>query len=159
MSEDLIDRIAGAPAAVLRDSRPEVKAALAANAAVLFGDTPPAALTAAERHAIGLRAAVLAEAPGLAAHHRAGLTLAGTDEALVNAVAAREEEVLDARLGALLAWTDLLTLNPAAGTPEAIRPLRDAGLSSAEIVTAAQIVAHASFQARLLAGLGLLAKE
>jgi len=136
---DVIDEWAGiAPGSRLdglRALRPDVRAATQAyEEAIFIGDS---GLTSGERHAVAMRVAQLNGEAVMVAHHgaRAGAS---------------------ARLPALVAHAEMLTLRPDEATPEAIQALLAAGLAPRDVVMLSQLIAHVNYETRLLAGLRLL---
>ncbi len=93
---------------------------------------------------------------GLAAHYaelaaRAGAT--GATAALADPAFRGEG---DARLCALIAYTDRVSLAPRDTVADDIEGLRAAGLGDADIVRLAQLVAFLAYQIRVVQGLKLM---
>ncbi|MGK4904244.1 CMD domain-containing protein [Streptomyces albus] len=137
---DVIDTVAGTPAA-LRTYRETVYARTqGAHDALLTGGTAGSRLTLPERAALAAHTAELDGAPALAAHYRAlGPAPAPSD-----------------RFTALRRHARLLVLAPSTAGPQDIAALRDAGWSAPDIVTASQLIAFVTYQTRLAAGLRAL---
>ncbi len=157
---DLIDRLAGLAAGsdthALRHQRGKVAVATEGSYRALFDPALPG-LTLAERLAVALYASRLTPSAELAAHYLDRLQQAGADAQTVAAVdGARLDAVADARLRAMLAFTQKLIEKPVEGDRAALLSLPAAGLSTPEVVTLAQLIAFLSYQARLVAGLGAL---
>ncbi len=138
---DVIDDISGITAGsdldTLRALRPDVRAATAGSEAAIFYG--PSGLFEGERHAVAAHVARLHASSLLEARHAA---LADTTSP---------------RLGALLAFADLLTRHTDQASPAAIRALSDAGLAPRDIVMLAQLVAYIAYVARMSVALDLLA--
>lgn len=145
----------GAPLARLRDQRAEVRQTLQGSDRALLRPDDLAGLSRIEREAAALRVAVLNRAVPLYARHRAALRALGLDEHSLRQLEA-PLPALDARLGALVAHVDLLTLRPQDATPASLNALRAEGFSERNIVSLSQLIAYVNFQVRLVAGLQLL---
>jgi len=63
----------------------------------------------------------------------------------------------DARLKAIIRHTDLVTINPKDAVIEDVAALPAAGLDNADIVQLSELIAFVSYQARVVAGLRLMA--
>ena len=162
--QDPIDRLAGiapgSPLARLRAQRPEVARHAAGSFLALLEPDDPGGVSRREREAIALRVAVLTPSPPIAERHRARLRALGADDAALVAIEQFPHgAALAPREAAILRHTDRLTLEPGAATPARIAELKAAGLGPRDIVTIAQLIAYLSFEARVLAGLRLLAEE
>ncbi|MCG5262071.1 carboxymuconolactone decarboxylase [Cupriavidus gilardii] len=157
---DLIDRLAGLAAGsdthALRHRRDKVAVATEGSYRALFDPALPG-LTLTERLAVALYASRLTPSAELAAHYLDRLQQAGADAATVAALdGARLDGVADARLRAMLAFTQKLIEKPVEGDRAALLSLPAAGVSTPEVVTLAQLIAFLSYQARLVAGLRAL---
>jgi uncharacterized peroxidase-related enzyme len=108
-------------------------------------------LSGLERAAIALRVAAWHDEARLVDHYRQLLAASGGEETTIGDVPA------DGRLAALLRHADLLATHPVDARPEHLKALADAGLSVRQVVTTSQLIGYVSFQARILAGLLLLA--
>lgn len=143
---DVVDEAAalrpGSPVWRLRRERPEVLAATQGSHDALLLPPHPGAFTHAERALIARRVAELSGGDALAAHYGA---LAGTG--------APDSP----RFRAMLRHAEMLATNPDQATRADLDALQEAGLSVAEIVTLSQIVALVSHQARVVAGLRMMA--
>ncbi|MFG1784664.1 CMD domain-containing protein [Rhodococcus oryzae] len=150
---DALDRVLGAPLAdavsPLRSARPAVAEHTQRLHDAFFGAPSPNRERLA---AIALRVTVLAAQPTLVEHYSALLP-----PDLVASVTAGT--VADPELAALLRHAELLTLDPAAATREAIGGLRSAGLTEAAIVTASQLIGYVNYQIRLVAGYTLIGES
>jgi alkylhydroperoxidase domain protein/CMD domain protein len=168
---DVLDTLAaidaGSPLAALRRRRPDATVHTEGAHRALFVPVDPGGAGATERAAVALRVAAWHEEPRLAAHYRRLLTASGEGGgALADAVvagvpgggtAALTDGPLAARLRAELDHADLLTTRPADARPEHLAALAAAGLTERDVVTVSQVIGYVSFQARVLAGLLLLA--
>lgn len=74
-------------------------------------------------------------------------------------VPAADRAVLGAPLAAVLEYAHLLLLHPRDARPETIEELVHTGWDRAQVVTWSQLVSFLAFQARLVAGLDVLAGE
>ena len=63
----------------------------------------------------------------------------------------------DASLKAIIRHTDLVTINPKDAVIEDVAALPAAGLDNADIVQLSELIAFVSYQARVVAGLRLVA--
>jgi len=119
----------------LRGLRPDVRAATQAYEEAIFNGE--SGLSSDERHAVAMHVAELNGEAVMATHHR---TRSGES----------------ARLPALLAHAEMLTMRPDQATPEAIQALLAIGLAPRDVVMLSQLIAHVNYETRLLAGLRLL---
>ena len=93
----------------------------------------------------------------LTAQYRGQLQALGLDETVHTAVDSGAIGTLeDARLRVVLGFTRTLIESPVNGDQVALQALQHEGLSTAEIVVLAQLIAFLSYQVRLAAGLGAL---
>lgn len=150
--------------AMLRAQRPEAATHAQGSYAALFDPAEVVGLTGVERLAVALRVAGIHAAAEAAAHYRQRLADAGAAPEIVAVAelgagsdsAGRTESAVPARLPALLRHADLLSTRPVEAGPDDLQVLADAGLSTREIVTLAQIIAFVSFQVRVVAGLRVI---
>ncbi|RMV27783.1 hypothetical protein ALP14_01174, partial [Pseudomonas amygdali pv. myricae] len=75
---------------------------------------------------------------------------------LADVSASRIDLLEDPRLAAILRFTRTLIESPVHGDQSALQALQHEGLSTAEIVVLAQLIAFLSYQVRLAAGLDAL---
>jgi CMD domain protein len=153
---DVIARVQpGSPAARLRARRPDLTRFSQASYGSLFEPVSDEGLSLRERFVVALRIALAEGDDDLAAWYRERLLTDGgtahTTEA-VHAFPAASPE-LSAREVALLRHADLLTTRPTEADRPDIAALRDAGLTTREIVTLSQLIAFVAFQVRVLATL------
>jgi CMD domain protein len=149
----------GSPLAALRAKRPEIVRATQESYLAIFEPEDDSQLSRSEREAIAVWVATLSKAPSVAEWHRERLLLSGPAGQRLSAVGASLEELdLSSRERALLRHAELLTLRPATAQGADIRVLEAAGVSSAGIVTLAQLVAFLSFEIRTIATLRAIAE-
>jgi CMD domain protein len=139
----------------LRQQRADIARFSQASYEALLEPADPAGISRDERDLIALRSALLAPSALLAEHYRVRLRTRGVDEAQI-AVAERQSDAATPRLARLLAFTDLLSSEPRRATPADSAALTEAGFSTRDVVTVAQLIAFVSYQARLIAGLRAL---
>ena len=97
---------------------------------------------------------MLAPSALLAEHYRGRLREEGGTDAQISAVEHFPEgDGLSARERLLIQFTDLLSVDPTAATPDNVAGLLANDLSTRDIVTVAQLISFVSYQARVLAGL------
>lgn len=107
-----------------------------------------------ERAALAARMAALWKADELAAHYN-GL-LENADAATRALADPAENGQGDARLAAILAHVDLVTLSPKEATRGNIEALAAVGLDDRDIVTLAGLIAFVNYQVLVVAGLKML---
>jgi CMD domain protein len=161
---DLLDQLAAiqpdSPLAQLRGQRPDVARYTQGSYLALLEPTDPTGVSRLERELIALRVAVLNTSQPLIDFHRQRLAeLRATTTQIAAAERAPVEDGLTPRQAAILRHVDLVTTEPRAATPVQLAELQAHGLSTADIVILAQLIAFLNFQVRLLAGLQLLAEE
>jgi alkylhydroperoxidase domain protein/CMD domain protein len=163
---DVLDKLAGigpsSPVLALRQLRLEATAHAQGSYEALFQPADPGGVGSVERAAVALRVAARHDDGRLVAHYRQLLLSAGEGgEELAGAIVAGVADTggghLAARLRAELDHADLLATHPVDARPEHLAALTAAGLAVRDIVTVSQLIAFVSFQARVLAGLLLLA--
>ena len=115
----------------------------------------PGGLSHAERAALAARVARLSGDETLAAHY-AGLMGDTPSPSLAAIADPAKDAVGDARLAALVAYTDLVTTRPRDAEAADIESLKRAGLADADIVRLAELVAFLAYQVRLVHGLRLM---
>jgi len=148
----------GSPLAALRAQRPEAALHAQGSYVALFDPAQAGGLTPLERFLVALRVAALHAAAPAVAHYRLRLANAGASAEIVSAAesVSASESGVSPRAQAILRHADLLATRPAGARPDDLQALADAGLSTAAIVTLAQIIAFVSFQVRVLRALQLL---
>ena len=143
---DLIDSLVGPTVAALRAQRPDFVRHTQGYHDVLLAPAAPGGLSPAERALVALTVAERIGHPGLAAHYRALL--------------ARQPAPAETpRCAAILAHVERVATRPGSAGKADLARLQEAGLAVAGIVTLSHIVAFVSYQARVAAGLALLAGE
>ncbi|CAM2185423.1 CMD domain protein [Paraburkholderia sacchari] len=157
---DLVDRLVGlAPGSAtqaLRHRRDKVAVATQQSYDALF-DPALEGLTLAERLLVACYASRLTPSATLFAHYREALERHGVDPVARAAVeTGTPDDLADARLRAILAFTRTLIENPVAGDKAALATLPAAGLTTPAVVTLAQLIAFLSYQTRVVAGLQAL---
>ena len=157
ITQDTIDRVVGlAPGQrthTIRHQRAKVVAATQGSEQALF-DPALAGLTLRERLCVALYACRLTPSEALARQYAARLVTAGADAPLIAEVSRGSLTLAgQPRLLAMLNFTHALITEPVKADQAALLALKDAGLSTPEIVTLAQLIAFISYQVRLAAGL------
>jgi uncharacterized protein YciW len=114
----------------------------------------PGGLSHGERAALCCRMARLNREEGLAAHFLA--LMAGVSAATAQLADPGFDGGDDARLGAFLRHTDLVTTDAKGVVAGDIAALKDAGVSEDDIVRLSELVAFISYQIRLTIGLRLM---
>lgn len=159
---DTIDQVAGlAPgsaAHATRHQRDKVATATQGCEDALFGAELPGSLTQAERLALAHDIARVSGLPALAAHYRAGLQPQALTPALQALIDTPDAAVADARLQAIVHFVRTLATHPAESDQAALLALPAAGLSVPDTVLLAQLVGFVTYQLRVVAGVGALAK-
>ncbi len=111
-------------------------------------------LTLIERLLAALLACQLTPALELAKVYQSRLESNGADPLTIRLVAQAElSQITDVRLKAILTFTHTLIIDPIRADKHALIALQQAGLSTPEVVTLAQLIAFVSYQVRLAAGL------
>ena len=158
---DLLDRLLdiqpGTPLHAVRHAREKVASATQGSQDLFFDPELENNLSLSERLWGAYYAARLTPQATLTAHYLEQLQVLGVDELVRAAVDCGAIETLnDARLRAILSFTRTLIESPVHGDQAALQALQHEGLSTAEIVVLAQLIAFLSYQVRLAAGLGAL---
>ncbi len=90
-------------------------------------------------------------------HHRRGLRRLLKDDALLARIDTDiKTSGLDSRRLAILAYAGKLTRSPEAMTAEDLEPMRDTGLSDADILAVAEVTAYYAYVNRIADGLGVV---
>lgn len=157
MTLDLIDALSplSADSAVyaVRHQRDKVVAGSQGSHEAIF-DPALAGPTLAERLLAAHLIARLAGSEALQAHYRAQLLALPALSAAEQA--ALEGKTVEGRLQAILTFTRTLAERPVEGDQAALLKLPAAGLSTAEVVALAQLIAYVAYQLRVVAGLQAL---
>ncbi len=150
---DLIDTLLELSPDGVRHTRSKVLAATQGSYDLFFDPALAGGLSLQERLLVALHACHLTPQPLLSEHYQQQLQALGDAELGVQAVLANDLSGLPTRLAAILRFTGTLIEAPVEGDRQALERLHEAGLSTPEIVTLAQLVAFLSYQVRLAAGL------
>lgn len=152
--DTLLEITAGSAVHEARQFRHKVLAATQSSYELFFAAHLADGLSQAERLLVAYHACLLTPQPLLAAHYLERLQAIGVAAEQLSAVASGAIEALgEPRLQAVLAFTGTLIQAPVEGDRHALAALHEAGLSTPEIVTLAQLVAFMSYQVRLASGL------
>ena len=154
---DTVDRLVGLTASdqtyQVRHQRDKVVAATQGSENGLF-DPALEGLTVTERLYVALFACVLTPAPELVREYTERLIAQGADAEMMDFVTAGAlENIQSPRLHTILKFTHTLITDPVKADRHALLALPQAGLSTPEVVTLAQLIAFVSYQVRLVAGL------
>jgi uncharacterized protein YciW len=143
---DLVDTVVGDPAiAALRRQRQDFVRYTQGSHDALIAPAEPGGVSLHERAAIALRVATIERDAALTAHYQAQLKRAGGEPS--------------PRLAKILEHVSLIAQSPGSATHERVDALRGAGLAPRDVVVVTQIVAFASYQIRVVAGLRALSGE
>lgn len=156
-NHDTVDRVVGfatdSPTRAVRHARAKVVNATQGSEDALFDPALPG-LTLQERLLVALLACALVPAKALAEEYRSRLAATGAGPGLIDAAGRGEiPPTADARLSAILRFAHTLTTDPVKADKAALLRLKDAGLTTPEVVTLAQLIAFVSYQTRVVAGL------
>ncbi len=155
---DVVTKQAGVVAGDAADAallaRAEIVAMTQATHDAALQPKEPGGLSHAVRAALACRIARLNADAGLAAHYEALMREAGAsqDERRIADPAVKGE----GRIGALIAYTDLVSKAPKDTAPGDIEALKQAGVGDADIVRLAELNAFLAYQVRVIAGLKLM---
>lgn len=158
---DVIDTVLGldpsSPLLALRERRARLKHLTQTSYAAALRPAEPRNFSYAMRAALAARMATLWKSTELTAHYKAKLAEEGPGPEL-DAIADPSAEPApgDARLAAILAHVDLVTLTPRDATRADIEKLQAAGLDDRDIVTLAGLIAFVNYQVLVVAGLKML---
>jgi uncharacterized protein YciW len=140
----------------VRHQRDKVVAATQKSEEGLFDPTLPG-LTLIERLLVALLACTLTPSELCAAEYHQRLVHLKVEQNLLDLVKRGEiEQVTDARLRAMLTFSRTLITDPVNADQAALKALPQAGLSTPEVVTLAQLIAFVSYQVRVVAGLNAM---
>ena len=155
--DDVIVRLAGiAPGSAVQaalQARADVVAMTSKAAAASLLPEEPGGLSHDERAALAVRVARLHEESGLADHYAKLMERAGATAALADPAFKGDG---DARLAAVIAYVDLVSLAPKDTVAGDIAALQAAGIGDADIVRLAELAAFLAYQLRVVAGLRLM---
>ena len=157
---DVIDTVLGLDRfpdlKALREQRDKLKHLTQTSYEAALRPAEPRNFSYALRAALAARMAALWKSQELAAHYRAILESEEGREALGALADPASGAVDDARLAAILAHVDLVTLSPKDATRGNIEKLAAAGLDDRDIVTLAGLIAFVNYQVLVTAGLKML---
>ncbi|WP_163017446.1 CMD domain-containing protein [Pseudomonas viridiflava] len=155
--DSLLNIAPGSPVHQIRHAREKVASATQGSQNLFFDPALDNDLSLSERLWVAYYAVRLGEQATLTAHYLKQLQALGTKASVLADVDAGAIDVLDdARLAAILRFTRTLIESPVHGDQAALLTLQHEGLSTAEIVVLAQLIAFMSYQVRLAAGLAAL---
>ena len=157
---DTIDRLIGlavdTPLHAVRHARDKVAVATQGSENSLL-DPQLEGLTLAERLLVALLGASLTPSQVLVQEYQNRLAAEGVSQELTASVAEqRLDQISDPRLSAILRFTHTLITDPIRADKKFLLKLKEAGLSTPEVVTLAQLSAFMSYQVRLAAGLAAM---
>ena len=145
----------GSELAEVIETRADILALTQATEEAVLNPKLPGGIAAAERAAFACRMARLSKEDGLAAHYE-GLVPSGTEDVTRKIAEIAFNGTGDRRLTALIRHVDLVTREPKAATKQDIDALREAGISEADIVRLAELIAFINYQIRVVAGVRLM---
>lgn len=155
--DDLLGLTSGTHLHRVRHAREKVLAATQGSHEQFFDPQLENNLALSERLLVAYYASRLTPNQVLVDHYLQQLQALDVAPALIAAIDSGAMERLEnSRLQAILVFTRTLIERPVEGDQQALHVLQDAGLSTAEIVVLAQLIAFLSYQVRLAAGLGAL---
>lgn len=158
-SVNIIERLVNAPpgsalAAAMHQRAEILRLSQASHDAVVL-PKEPGGLSHGERAALAERIARLNLEDQLAEHYRACLENAGAD-AHLTAIADPDCNLEgDARIKAIIQFTDLVTVRPREATRKDLETLKTTGMSDADIVRLTELLAFVNYQLRVIAGFKL----
>lgn len=160
ITEDTVDRVVelttGQDTHTTRHQRAKVVTATQGSEQALFDPALPG-LTLIERLCVALYACRLTPSDLLANEYGVRLEQAGAEPALVAQVLNSDfSQPGTSRLSAMLCFTHALITDPVKADQSALLALKEAGLSTPEVVTLAQLISFISYQVRLAAGLAAM---
>ena len=138
--------------------RADILEMTAATEAAVLKPNDPGGLSHALRAALALRIARLNKSQALAGVYEEALRAEQADRGTEKMADPAFDGGEDARLCAMLGFTDLVAVSPRDATAADIDRLRDAGIAEPDIVRLAQLNAFLAFQIRLVDGLKLMGK-
>lgn len=114
-------------------------------------------LSVNERLLAALLACKLTPAVALAHVYQSKLVSHHADPVVLEQILSNNwDQVNNSRLKAILTFTHVLITDPVRADKHALTALKDAGLTTPEVVTLAQLIAFVSYQVRLAAGLNAM---
>jgi len=155
--DSLLDIAPGSHLHQVRHARDKVASATQGSQDLFFDPALDNDLSQSERLCVAYYAAKLGGQTSLTKHYLKQLQALGIKApVLANIDAGTIDTLGDARLAAILRFTRTLIESPVHGDQAALLALQHEGLSTAEIVVLAQLIAFMSYQVRLAAGLAAL---
>ncbi|RMS43984.1 hypothetical protein ALP66_01573 [Pseudomonas amygdali pv. photiniae] len=155
--DSLLGIAPGSPLHTVRHARDKVALATQGSQDLFFAPTLEHNLSLSERLWVAYYATLLSLQPTLSEHYLSQLQATGAQASVLADVSASRIDLLeDPRLAAILRFTRTLIESPVHGDQSALHALQHEGLSTAEIVVLAQLIAFLSYQVRLAAGLDAL---
>jgi len=160
INRDTIDRLVGIDHSsnlyITRHQRDKVAHATQGSEIGLFDPNLPG-LSLQERLLAALLACHVTPNEILKQEYLDRLATIGTPRALIKTIIDGHFEILESkRLEAVMRFTHTLITDPIRADRTALLKLKEAGLSTPEIVTLAQLIAFISYQIRLAAGLSAM---
>jgi CMD domain protein len=160
MSDDVVRTQAGiaadSPLNAVLDTRADVLGMTQATHDAALQPKDPGGIPHVVRAALATRVARLHGESGLAAHYEGLMRQARASAAISRLADPAFQGDGDAKLTAVLAFTDIATQAPRDATANDIAQLQQAGVSDADIVRLAELNAFLAYQIRLIAGLRLM---
>lgn len=116
--------------------------------------SPELTLSLPYRWLVALYACTLSKADELSQHYLQQAQQNGVDAALIQAVGTGQlDAITDPTLKTILDFTAKLILKPIEGDKSAIEAVKQAGISTPDVIALSQLIAFLSYQTRLVAGL------
>ena len=147
---------AGSPLNTVLETRSDVLEMTQATHDAALQPKDPGGIPHVVRAALATRIARLHQDAGLAAHYEGLMRQARASAAISRLADPAFEGGGDARLAAVLAFTDRVTQSPKDAVAQDITALQAAGVSDDDIVRLAELNAFLAYQIRLIAGLRLM---
>lgn len=161
-STDIIERLVAAPPGSdleeAMQARAEILRLSQASHDAVVTPKDPGGFSHALRAALAERMARHNEDAALAAHYRACLETAGATDSLRAVASIGSNPDPEARLAAVVRFTDLVTLRPRDAQRSDIEDLKQAGISEPDIVRLTELLAFVNYQVRVIAGFKLAGK-
>ncbi|KPX80197.1 Uncharacterized protein ALO59_03089 [Pseudomonas amygdali pv. mellea] len=155
--DSLLGIAPGSPLHTVRHARDKVALATQGSQDLFFAPTLEHNLSLNERLWVAYYATLLSLQSTLSEHYLSQLQATGAQASVLADVSASRIDLLESpRLAAILRFTRTLIESPVHGDQSALQALQHQGLSTAEIVVLAQLIAFLSYQVRLAAGLDAL---
>jgi uncharacterized protein YciW len=146
----------GSRLAQIVEGRADIMALTQATENAVLNPRVAGGLSPTLRAALACRMARLSQAPTLAAHYATLLPQASEEAASARLADPACTDNGNPRDAAIVRHVDLVTQSPKSATRAHIDALRDAGMTDADIVRLAELIAFVNYQLRVVAGLRLL---